>query len=59
MYFLALAADFDGTLSEGSKVDSRTSNAIRQLQATGRKMILVTGRSIDSLSQAVPPARSL
>jgi hydroxymethylpyrimidine pyrophosphatase-like HAD family hydrolase len=54
MHFLALAADFDGTLSEASKVASSTLNAIRQLQATGRKMILVTGRSIDNLSQAVP-----
>jgi hydroxymethylpyrimidine pyrophosphatase-like HAD family hydrolase len=54
MYFLALAADFDGTLAEGSRVDSETWNAILRLQASGRKMVLVTGRSIDSLAQAVP-----
>ena len=54
MHFLALAADFDGTLSEGGEIAPSTWNAILQLQATGRKMILVTGRSIDYLSRAVP-----
>jgi hydroxymethylpyrimidine pyrophosphatase-like HAD family hydrolase len=54
MHFLALAADFDGTLSEGDEIAPSTWNAILRLQATGRKMILVTGRSIDYLSRAVP-----
>jgi HAD superfamily hydrolase (TIGR01484 family) len=54
MNFLALAADFDGTLADGSKVAPETWDALRQLQDTGRKMILVTGRSIASLAPAVP-----
>jgi hydroxymethylpyrimidine pyrophosphatase-like HAD family hydrolase len=54
MHLLALAADFDGTLSEGSRVNPETWNAIRQLRDSGRKMILVTGRSIDYLIPAVP-----
>jgi phosphoglycolate phosphatase (TIGR01487 family) len=53
MHFRALAADFDGTLAEGGTIKSETWDALRQLQASGRQMILVTGRSIDYLAQAV------
>lgn len=54
MYFKALAADFDGTLAEGGKINPSTWDALRQLQDSGRKMVLVTGRSIDYLVPAVP-----
>lgn len=58
MYFLALAADFDGTLAENGVVSRRTCEALDRLKATGRRLILVTGRELPQL-QAVFPELSM
>lgn len=52
MYFLALAADFDGTLAEHGAVGSDTIRALREFKASGRKLLLVTGRELVDLQHA-------
>lgn len=42
MRYLALATDYDGTLAHHGRVDAATHEALAQLAATGRKLILVT-----------------
>lgn len=54
MRYLALAADYDGTLASHGTVTPETVEALRQLAATRRKLILVTGRRIDDLIQVFP-----
>jgi hydroxymethylpyrimidine pyrophosphatase-like HAD family hydrolase len=54
MRYLALATDYDGTLASHGTVAPETVAALRQLAATGRKLILVTGRRIDDLTQVFP-----
>jgi HAD superfamily hydrolase (TIGR01484 family) len=54
MRYLALATDYDGTLASQGKVASETVEALRRLAATGRKLILVTGRRIDDLIRVFP-----
>lgn len=52
MYFLALAADFDGTIAEHGTVRSETVRALRELKASGRQLLLVTGRELVDLQHA-------
>jgi HAD superfamily hydrolase (TIGR01484 family) len=49
MRYVALATDFDGTLAHGGCVDPSTIDALKRLAATGRKLLLVTGRELDDL----------
>lgn len=51
MFFLALATDYDGTLALHGRVDEPTIEALRSLRSSGRKLILVTGRTSDELAQ--------
>ncbi|HEY1929543.1 MAG TPA: HAD family hydrolase [Caulobacteraceae bacterium] len=52
MIFLALAADYDGTLARDGRVDATTTEALRRLRSTGRRLILVTGRHLEDLRRA-------
>ena len=52
MFFVALAADYDGTLALDGKVDEPTIEALRELKASGRKLVLVTGRDLADLRKA-------
>jgi haloacid dehalogenase-like hydrolase len=54
LYFLALAADYDGTLAHDGVVDPDTVAAIRRLKTSGRRLILVTGRELPDLQRAFP-----
>lgn len=54
MRYLALASDYDGTLATDGVVDQETVEALRRLAATGRKLILVTGRQLGDLLHAFP-----
>jgi phosphoglycolate phosphatase (TIGR01487 family) len=54
MRYVALAADYDGTLASHGTVAPETIEALRRLAATGRKLILVTGRRIDDLMRVFP-----
>jgi hydroxymethylpyrimidine pyrophosphatase-like HAD family hydrolase len=54
MRFMALATDYDGTLASGGVVAEQTWEAMRRLRASGRKLILVTGRDLDDLRNICP-----
>jgi len=47
--FLALAADYDGTLAHHGRVDEATLAALRRVRPSGRRLLLVTGRELPSL----------
>jgi hydroxymethylpyrimidine pyrophosphatase-like HAD family hydrolase len=53
---LALATDYDGTLATEGAVDGETVAALRRLAATGRKLILVTGRQLNDILRVFPDA---
>jgi hypothetical protein len=57
MRYVALAAGFDGTLARDGRCDERCLDALRSLAATGRKLILVTGRVLRELLEIFPEAR--
>jgi phosphoglycolate phosphatase (TIGR01487 family) len=52
--YLALAVDYDGTVASRGTVAPETAEALRRLAATGRTLILVTGRRIDDLIRVFP-----
>ena len=52
--YLAVATDYDGTLASHGAVDRETVDALKRLVATGRKLILVTGRQIEDLERVFP-----
>ena len=54
MRYLALATDYDGTLAHDGAVDQATLRALERLLATGRKLIMVTGREVADLEQLFP-----
>ncbi len=54
MYFLALATDYDGTLAKDGVVTPATLTALEKLRASGRKLLLVTGRMLEDLLQVFP-----
>lgn len=54
MRYLALACDYDGTLASRNHVTERTVAALERLRASGRKLILVTGRRLDELLSVFP-----
>jgi hydroxymethylpyrimidine pyrophosphatase-like HAD family hydrolase len=47
--FAAIATDYDGTLAADGGVDARTIAALERFLASGRRLILVTGREIPDL----------
>src|SRR5262249_34001615 len=49
MRYLALACDYDGTLATHGRVGKETLAALERLRASGRTVILVTGRELDDL----------
>src|SRR5262245_21713271 len=51
MRYLALATDYDGTLAHHGRVDERTLEALDRIRASGRKLILVTGRELEDLQR--------
>lgn len=57
MRYVVLAAGFDGTLARDGRCDERCIDALRELSATGRKLILVTGRELRQLLEIFPEAR--
>jgi len=54
MHYLILATDYDGTLATNGKVSDTTLEALKRLQKSGRKLILVTGRQLDDLVEVFP-----
>jgi len=54
MRYLALATDYDGTLATDGVVDQPTLRALERFLASGRKLIMVTGRHLPDLKSACP-----
>jgi hydroxymethylpyrimidine pyrophosphatase-like HAD family hydrolase len=54
MRFLALACDYDGTLAAAGHVAPETYAALERLLASGRKLLLVTGRELKDLLPIFP-----
>jgi hydroxymethylpyrimidine pyrophosphatase-like HAD family hydrolase len=54
MQYHALAADFDGTLAHDGHVEASTLEACEALRASGRRLILVTGREMPDLRKTFP-----
>ena len=54
MLFTGLATDYDGTLAADGAVDDRVVAALERLSASGRKLLLVTGREIEDLRSVFP-----
>ena len=52
MRYLALACDYDGTLARDGKVNQQTIDALERVVASGRKLLLVTGRLLEDLQSA-------
>ncbi len=52
MRYFALATDYDGTLATGGVVLDSTRRGLERLAASGRRVVLVTGRQLDDLAQA-------
>jgi hydroxymethylpyrimidine pyrophosphatase-like HAD family hydrolase len=57
MRYLALACDYDGTLGHHGRVGDATLEALERLRASGRKLIMVTGRELEDLMSVFPHAR--
>ncbi len=55
MRYLALCTDYDGTIAHDERVDAQTIAALEALRATGRKLVLVTGREIPDLQRVFEP----
>ena len=49
MYLIAVATDYDGTLAQHGNIDAPTIAALERLKASGRKLLMVTGRELSSL----------
>ena len=54
MRFLALATDYDGTLATHGSVEKHVFPALHRLRASGRKLLLVTGRQLPDLQKVFP-----
>ena len=54
MRYLVLACDYDGTLAHDGRMDQPTVEALERVRATGRKVLMVTGRELDDLIRVCP-----
>ena len=54
MYFMALAADYDGTVAHDGVVSQDTVIALKRFKESGRKLVLVTGRELPDLKRVFP-----
>jgi hypothetical protein len=51
MRYFALASDYDGTLATAGAVTPQTLRALQRFTASGRKVVLATGRQLEDLAQ--------
>lgn len=54
MQFRVVAVDYDGTLAHDGQVAKETLEAMARVRKSGRKLLLVTGRELDSLRTVFP-----
>ena len=56
MLYCALASDYDGTLAQDGRVDAATLSALERFKATGKRLILITGRELKDLLEVFEAA---
>jgi HAD superfamily hydrolase (TIGR01484 family) len=54
MRYFCLCCDYDGTLAHDGKVAPSTIEALKRVSASGRKLVLATGRELNDLLQVFP-----
>lgn len=54
MRYHVLATDYDGTLAHDGHVEAATAESLRKLLATGRRLVMVTGRELPDLMAIFP-----
>lgn len=54
MRFGVIATDYDGTLATDGQVDKKTLETLVRVRASGRKLVMITGRELDSLRSVFP-----
>lgn len=54
MRYTAIALDYDGTIAKDGKVPPHVLDGLKRLRASGRKLVLVTGRELDELLGIFP-----
>jgi hydroxymethylpyrimidine pyrophosphatase-like HAD family hydrolase len=54
MFFIAFAADYDGTLADDGAVNELTVAALERIRRSGRRSLLVSGRQLEDLQQVFP-----
>jgi hypothetical protein len=54
MRYTAVALDFDGTIAHDSAVPAHVVEGLRRLKASGRKLVMVTGRELPELLAIFP-----
>jgi len=54
MRYLALCCDYDGTLAHHGQLEAATIAAMEKFRASGRKLVMVTGRELDDLKTVCP-----
>lgn len=54
MRYLALATDYDGVIASEGRASSNALSAIKRLRMSGRRVILITGRRLESLQESCP-----
>lgn len=54
MRYQILATDYDGTLAKEGVVDEETIDALQRFLATGRRLLMITGRELPELLEIFP-----
>src|SRR5215472_10020946 len=54
MRYIAVATDYDGTLAHHGTVHENALEALYKVKASGRKLLLVTGRHLPDLQRVFP-----
>jgi HAD superfamily hydrolase (TIGR01484 family) len=52
--YFCVASDYDGTFARDGPLQPTTVETLKRVHASGRKLVLTTGRTIDSLLRAFP-----
>jgi HAD superfamily hydrolase (TIGR01484 family) len=56
MRYVCLTCDYDGTVARDGRVAPSTIEALKRVRASGRKLVLATGRLLDDLLSVFPEA---
>lgn len=54
MLLVAFATDYDGTLARDGRVDRTALDSLNRVKAAGKKLLLITGRELPSIKEALP-----